>query len=257
MAFLEIKNVSVIYKTLQGETVEALKDINEELASNDFVSVIGASGCGKTTLLNLLAGFIQATSGKILLEGKEIDKPGSDRCVVFQKHGLMPWLNVIDNVSLGLKFKGVCLEERYEIARKQLQLVELSEFENKKVYELSGGMQQRVGIARALALDSKILLMDEPLGALDALTREIIQEQIIKIWHETNKMVFFITHSVDEALFMGTRILIMTPRPGKVKKELSPNFNMRFIEGMSAREIKSQPDFIEAREEVLNSIYST
>ena len=256
MAFLEINNVSVVYRTQKGETVEALKNINEKLASDDFVTVVGASGCGKTTLLNLLAGFIQCTDGELLLEGKKIMKPGSDRCVVFQKHGLMPWLNVIDNVCLGLAFQGMSKRERYEIARRQLKLVELTGFENKKIYELSGGMQQRVGIARALALDSKMLLMDEPLGALDALTREVIQEQILKIWDKAHKMIFFITHSVDEALFLGTRVLIMTPRPGKVKKELAPDFNKRFLSGTPAREVKSSPDFIKAREEVLNSIYS-
>ena len=261
MTSLQLNDISVIFdSTSAGGKTEALSKINLEIKDEEFVVVLGSSGCGKTTLLNLLAGFLTPTSGAAVLvnsngESREIIKPGAERGVVFQKHALLPWLNVIDNVAFGLKLSGLGRAERYATSDRFLDITGLTKFREHKIYQLSGGMQQRVGIARSLACDPEILLMDEPLGALDALTRETLQELLIKIWAETRKIVFFITHSVEEALFLATRLIIMSPRPGRITHEFDLDFCRRYLGGQDARSVKSLPEFIEVREKVLSIIH--
>jgi len=256
MERLKIDNVNLTYPGLRSnEAVVALKGVNLTIESGEFVVALGASGCGKTTLLNLLAGFMSPSDGEITLGGKRILGPGADRGVVFQKHALLPWLNVIDNTEFGLKLQHVPKAERRERAARNLALVGLQDFHNHMIYHLSGGMQQRVGVARALTCDPAMLLMDEPMAALDALTRENIQELLLKVWEHTHKMFFFITHSVEEALFLGSRLIVMSPRPGRITHTYELDFNKRFLREGNARAIKSSPDFIQMRETILGIIY--
>ena len=258
MPHLEITDASVAFPAgPHAPVVQALHDVNLTIDSGEFVVALGASGCGKSTLLNLLAGFLAPSSGEIRLNGKAVTGPGADRSVVFQRHALLPWLNVLDNVAFGLKLQGIAKGARYETSMKYVRLLGLEGFEKRPVYQLSGGMQQRVGIARALTSDPEILLMDEPLGALDALSREKAQELILSIWRETGKMIFFITHSVEEALFMGSRLIVMSPRPGRITHRFELDFCRRFFESRNARAIKSDPAFIAGREEVLDIVHRT
>jgi len=210
----------------QGEAaVEALKPIDLSVRDGDFVCIVGPSGCGKSTLLNILAGFDYPSSGYVHLDGKPIIGPGPERGVVFQQGALFEWLTVLDNVMFGPQALGKPASEARDIGRHYLSLVGLSSFANRYPYELSGGMQQRVAIARALANDPQILLMDEPFAALDHQTRELLQEEIRKIWRKTGKTILWITHSIDEALFLATHIVVMSARPGSIKMAYESHFS--------------------------------
>ncbi|MBO8126483.1 MAG: ABC transporter ATP-binding protein [Firmicutes bacterium] len=220
MSLIVFENVSKWY--VDGKTrIQAVDNFNLSIEKGEFVCIVGASGCGKSTLLNMVAGFIKPSSGRILLNGEPIT--GIDpRCgMIFQNYALFPWKTVLGNVEFGLKMKGVPKKERQKVAREYISMVGLSGFENSYPSELSGGMKQRVTIARALANDPEILLMDEPFAALDAMTRQVMQEELLRIVDESNKTTLFITHSIDEALLLADRVIIMSARPGRVKQDLT------------------------------------
>jgi NitT/TauT family transport system ATP-binding protein len=195
----------------------AVRDINLEVADGEFLVLVGPSGCGKSTLLDLLAGLTEPSAGEILVDGKGVSGPGLDRGIVFQQYALLPWRTALENIEFGLEASKLRRRERASRAREYLDLVGLSGFEDRYPHELSGGMKQRVAIARSLAYDPEVLLMDEPFAALDALTRDSLQSQLLRIWERTGKTVVFITHSIDEAVYLGQRVAVMSARPGRIK----------------------------------------
>jgi len=255
MADLISDNLNMVFTTPTGESVHALKDVTFTLKEGELLSVLGPSGCGKTTLLNIIAGFLRPTGGSISLDENEIDGPGVERGMVFQQGALFEWLTVAENVDFGLRIKGANKKQTAKKVEEWLDIVGLQGFGDVPTYQLSGGMQQRVALARCLINDPDVILMDEPLGALDALTREKMQSLVLKIWKETGKTIMIITHSVEEALLLGERLFVMAPRPGRLHKE----YNLPFAEwGLTQdlRDVKNHDEFAKYREEILEMIWN-
>ena len=236
-----IQNVSKMFYNAEGEGIEALKPVNLDIKAGEFVAVIGPSGCGKSTLLNIIAGFETATAGSVWVDGEKITQPDIDRGMVFQQYALFPWLNVCENVEFGLKLMQVPAEERKQIVHSFLELVRLQEFANASIMALSGGMKQRVALARVFCTNPSIILMDEPFGALDALTRSMLEDALLAIWKEYEKTVVLITHSVQEALVLANRIVVITNRPGKIKLDIDINLPYpRDKKSLEFRELEAQ-----------------
>ncbi len=223
-----------------------LNEIDLEIESGEFVCIVGASGCGKSTLLNLVAGLEKPTGGKILLDGKEVTGPGADRTVMFQEHGLFPWLNVIENVKFGMKLAGVPKDEQEQKAMHYLKMVHLEEYKDYPIHQISGGMRQRTALARALTMDSKVLLMDEPFSALDKQTSNRLREELQRIWMETKKTILFITHSVEEAVYLGDRVVALSPDTGRIASIIS-------IDIERPRHVYS-PEFVELRHKIMEQV---
>jgi len=237
-----------------GSSVQALKDVSLDIEEGQIITVLGPSGCGKTTLLNIVAGFLAPTEGKVVLNDQIVLGPGAERGMVFQQGALFEWMNVQENVAFGPRMKGMPKAEQNKKVKHLLGVVGLADFEDKAVYELSGGMQQRVALARCLANDPDVILMDEPLGALDALTREKMQGLVLKLWKETGKTILLITHSVEEAVLLGERLLVLAPRPGRIHKEYKLPFAEMGV-NMDLREVKKSDGYTETRDEILSIIW--
>ena len=255
MSDLVAESLDMEFVTPEGGKVHALKDVSFTLKKGEILAVLGPSGCGKTTLLNIVAGFLHPTGGSIKLGGNEIVKPGVDRGMVFQQGALFEWLTVANNVNFGLRMKKADPQHTADKVEEWLDIVGLQGFGDTPTYQLSGGMQQRVALARCLINDPDVILMDEPLGALDALTREKMQTLVLKIWKETGKTIMIITHSVEEALLLGERLFVMAPRPGRIHKEYQLPFAEMALSGDS-REIKNMDDFTITKEEILAMIWN-
>lgn len=215
---LKIKGAGKVFATNSGD-IKALENITLTVKKGEFVSLVGPSGCGKSTILNIIAGLEQASSGRVFKEGREITAAGPDRVVMFQEAALFPWLKVVDNVEYGMKIAGLPRKQRREIAMYYLKMVHLTRFAFSFIHELSGGMRQRVALARALAMDSDIMLMDEPFAALDSQTRSILHGELQQIWETTKKTIVFVTHNVEEAVLLADRVIVMAASPGKIKRE--------------------------------------
>ncbi|WP_435139817.1 taurine ABC transporter ATP-binding protein [Pseudopelagicola sp. nBUS_19] len=254
MSGLGIENISMRFDLPNGSSVQALKDVSLHLEPGELMSVLGPSGCGKTTLLNIVAGFLAPTNGQISLNGHRVEGPDAERGMVFQQGALFEWMNVRDNVSFGPRMGGKKPADYTANVDRLLNIVGLADFKEKAIYELSGGMQQRVALARCLANDPDVILMDEPLGALDALTREKMQSLVLQLWKETGKTIVLITHSVEEALLLGERLLVMAPRPGRIHKEYRLPFADLGV-GADLREVKKHPEYNSTREEILAMIW--
>jgi NitT/TauT family transport system ATP-binding protein len=251
---LRLRNVSLDYATNSHHRLIALKDINLQVQPGEFLCIVGPSGCGKSTLLHLIAGLHQQSSGDVLVDNKPVQGPGTDRILIFQELGLFPWLTVAQNVEFGMRMKNVAKPQREAKVREYLRLVHLHQFKDSYVHQLSGGMRQRVALARALATEPDVLLMDEPFAALDAQTRDLLHDELERIWAETRRTIIFVTHNVREAVRLGDRVVLMTFRPGQVKREYKIDLpRPRHLEDVhvagSARDILN-----DLREEINKSI---
>lgn len=233
-------------KHFENSEKATLNEIDLEIESGEFVCIVGASGCGKSTLLNLVAGLEKPTGGEILLDGEEVNGPGADRTVMFQEHGLFPWLNVIENVKFGMKLAGVPKEEQEKKAMHYLEMVHLQDYKDYPIHQISGGMRQRTALARALTMDSKVLLMDEPFSALDKQTSNRLREELQRIWMETKKTILFITHSVEEAVYLGDRVVALSPDTGRIASIIT-------IDIPRPRHVYS-PEFVELRHEIMEQV---
>lgn len=251
---LQLRNVEYSYSSRSG-LVPAVEGLSLDIEPGSFLSIVGPSGCGKSTLLRLLAGLLFPDKGEVLDEGQQVTGPNPRRGIVFQKPQLYPWLTVGKNVEFGPKMRGLPRLERKKLAAQYVEMVRLTEFAKSYPYELSGGMQQRAALARVLANDPKVLLMDEPFGALDALTREHLQDELREIWRSTGKTIVLVTHSVEEAVYLGTRVLILSDRPARTLADIPVNFSTNGTRGLG-REVKARPEFIQVREEVLRYVWT-
>jgi NitT/TauT family transport system ATP-binding protein len=246
---LLLRDISMVFQSRRGTAVTAIERLGLEVCDREFVTIIGPSGCGKSTLLRMVAGLTRPTTGGILLDGRQITRPGAERGMVFQSYTLFPWLTVQANVEYGMKLRGIDKSTRTSQAREYIHMVGLTSFEHHYPKELSGGMMQRVAIARALANDPEILLMDEPFGALDAQTRTIMQELLLTLWEQTHKTVLFVTHDIDEALLLSNRIYVMTARPGRLKMEMAVS-----LPRPRSLDLETSPQFTSMKRTLLNAI---
>lgn len=246
---VRIDNVVKKFSGRSGEMI-ALNGVSMEIYDNEFICVIGPSGCGKSTLLNIIAGLLEPTSGAVYVDGKKVEGTGAERGVVFQQYALFPWLTVRKNVEFGLKIKGLGKDEIRETADKYIKMVDLEKFADSYPKELSGGMKQRVAIARAYAVNPEVLLMDEPFGALDAQTRTQLQSELVTTWEEEKKTCFFITHDVEEAVMLATRVVIMSARPGRIKEIVDIN-----IPHPRTQETKLTDEFLKLKNHLWSQIY--
>jgi len=254
MKDLSVDSVDMVYEVPKRDPIHALSNVSFDLPAGRLLTLLGPSGCGKTTLLNIVAGFLAPTGGSVTLGGEPVIKPGQDRGMVFQQGALFEWLSVERNIAFGPRMNRADRAETKRRVAELLEIVGLAGFGDKHIYELSGGMQQRVALARCLANDPDVILMDEPLGALDALTREKMQGLILELWKETGKTIILVTHSVEEALFLGDRLFVMAPRPGRIHSDYRLPFAEQGL-AMDARELKASPEFAERREEILTIIW--
>ncbi len=251
MSAVTLEAVTKTYTTDSGDAVQAVTETSLAVEPGEFVCIVGPSGCGKSTVMDMLAGFHAPTTGEVRVDGALVTGPGADRGVVFQQPNLFPWMTVRANVELGPRLRGVGGAQRRARAEHLLAAVGLDQFMDRKPYELSGGMQQRCQIARVLTNDPQIILMDEPFGALDAITRGRMQDELLQIWREGRKTVFFITHDVEEAVYLGTRVLVMSARPGRVVLDLPVSLG----DDRSGPELRSLPAFVALRDQVATSIH--
>lgn len=252
MGTLKLNNVVIRY---EGQSSVAVDRVSLSVSSGEFVVLTGRSGCGKTSLLNVAAGFVTPTLGSVTVDGRAVVSPGADRAVVFQDDALFPWLSAVDNVAFALRMRGVARAERKARALDLLAQVRLGDVGSKPIWELSGGMRQRVGLARALAASPDFLLMDEPLGALDALTRERMQTLLLDIWATTGVGVLMVTHGTEEALLLATSVIVMAPGPGHITHRIETGFGRRYVDGEPLKSIKADPSFAATRAELSDAIF--
>lgn len=246
---LSVSNITMKFRTRRGVEVTAVDNLSLEVADREFISIVGPSGCGKSTLLRVIAGLVEPNAGEVLLDGRQIDGPSAARGMVFQTYTLFPWLTVRGNVEFGSRLRALPAVERTKVAQNYIEMIGLKNFEHHYPKELSGGMMQRVAIARALANDPEVLLMDEPFGALDAQTRIIMQELLVNLWQRTPKTIIFVTHDIDEAIFLSERVYIMTARPGQIKQVLTVD-----LPRPRSLDLITSPIFLDMKRAVLDSI---